>query len=199
MADISLHPQPRRPAQSSLAVDHRSVHTLCASTPYSKSCFLPFPPTGIPTESPNQPLECESLSPETPFQGMQSVTLGHQRSNSESWLTSPSPGPQPGGPAQSSLPWVTDPSTPLRPAATTPRSQPQFSSSVPSGRGATFTCQSITLLSKAAAELKPESLTQSPPGSEPNDAHLTPHILPGTPSQAPPHSQSRPAELHCYN
>lgn len=70
---------------------------------------------------------------------------------------------------------------------------PQFSSSVPSGRGATFTCQSITLLSKAAAELKPERLTQSPPGSEPNDAHLTPHILPGTPSQAPPHSQSRPA------
>lgn len=129
MADISLHPQPRRPAQSSLAVDHRSVHTLCASTPYSKSCFLPFPPTGIPTESPNQPLECESLSPETPFQGMQSATLGHQRSNSESWLTSPSPGPQPGGPAQSSLPWVTDPSTPLRPAATTfliLSSHPQF-------------------------------------------------------------------------
>lgn len=31
------------------------------------------------------------------------------------------------------------------------------------------------------------------PLSEPSDTHLTPHILSGLPSQAPPHSQSRPA------
>ena len=35
----------------------------CGSTsPYSQTCFLPFPPTGIPRELPNQSLQYESLS-----------------------------------------------------------------------------------------------------------------------------------------
>lgn len=124
---------------------------------------------------------------------MQSVTLGHQRSNSESWLTSPSPGPQPGGPAQSSLPWVTDPSTPLRPAATTfliLSSHPQFlqDEEPRSPARASLSSPKLQRNSNPNASLRaPQDL------SEPNDAHLTPHILPGTPSQAPPHSQSRPA------
>lgn len=71
---------------------------------------------------------------------------------------------------------------------------PQFSSSVLQDEEPRSPARAALSSPKLQRNSSPNASLRAPQDlSEPNDAHLTPHILPGTPSQAPPHSQSRPA------